>query len=81
MQGQPLSQPPTATAPTAQPQDVVGEVEILYHLGGHPHVVQLFEVFEDRDDIHLVLVGWQAVGCWGVQRLAGRCRWRAPGVG
>ncbi|GAX77057.1 hypothetical protein CEUSTIGMA_g4503.t1 [Chlamydomonas eustigma] len=36
-------------------KDVRNEVEIMYHLGGHPHIVQLQSVYEDSDNIYLLL--------------------------
>lgn len=32
------------------------QVEILYHLGGHSNIVQLYDVFEDDATIHLLMV-------------------------
>jgi calcium-dependent protein kinase len=34
---------------------VAYQVEILYHLAGHPNVVQLYAVHEDEENIHLVM--------------------------
>lgn len=39
-----------------QGADIRTEVEILYHLGGHENVVQLIDVYEDKEDIHLIMV-------------------------
>ncbi|GAX73140.1 hypothetical protein CEUSTIGMA_g593.t1 [Chlamydomonas eustigma] len=36
-------------------KDVRNEVEIMFHLGGHTNIIQLHEVYEDDDAIHLVL--------------------------
>jgi hypothetical protein len=44
------------------------QVEIMYHLGGHKNIVQLYEVYEDAEAIHLILVREQ--GNWG-RRAAG----------
>ncbi|EPS65220.1 hypothetical protein M569_09555, partial [Genlisea aurea] len=35
--------------------DVRREVQIMYHLTGHPNVVELREVFEGRQHVHLVM--------------------------
>ncbi|KAF5837173.1 kinase-like domain-containing protein [Dunaliella salina] len=35
--------------------DVLREVELLYLVGGHPGVVGLREVYEDEEDLHLVM--------------------------
>ena len=37
-------------------KDVRNEVEIMFHLGGHDNIVQLHEVYEDNDAIHLIMV-------------------------
>lgn len=31
------------------------EIEVMYHLRGHPNIVELHEVYEDRNNIHLVM--------------------------
>eukprot|EP00798_Chlamydomonas_sp_ICE-L_P012168 gene12168-15284_t len=36
-------------------KDIKTEVEILYHLGGHPSILKLHEVYEDDQEIHLVM--------------------------
>ncbi|KAG1660128.1 hypothetical protein FOA52_003788 [Chlamydomonas sp. UWO 241] len=36
-------------------KDVRSEVSVLFHLVGHPNVVQLHEVFEDEHALHLVM--------------------------
>ncbi len=36
-------------------QDIRNEVDVLHHLCGHPNVVKLEEVFEDKNDVCLVL--------------------------
>ncbi|KAG1671375.1 hypothetical protein FOA52_011872 [Chlamydomonas sp. UWO 241] len=36
-------------------KDIQTEIQILYTLTGHQNVVQLFEVYEDAESIHLVL--------------------------
>lgn len=36
-------------------QDVRSEVEILHHLQGHPHVVRLENVYEDLDNVCIVM--------------------------
>lgn len=36
-------------------QDVKNEVDVMYHLAGHPNVVCLEHVYEDRDDVCLVM--------------------------
>jgi calcium-dependent protein kinase len=36
-------------------EDVKREVQIMYHLAGHPNVVKLIGVYEDRQHIHLVM--------------------------
>ncbi|KAG1676955.1 hypothetical protein FOA52_014831 [Chlamydomonas sp. UWO 241] len=38
-----------------QGADIRTEVEVLYHLGGHANVVQLHEVYEDNNAIHLIM--------------------------
>ncbi|KAL6748042.1 kinase-like domain-containing protein [Haematococcus lacustris] len=35
--------------------DVLREVEVLYTIGGHPGVVGLREVYEDAEDLHLIM--------------------------
>lgn len=35
--------------------DVLREVEVLYTVGGHPGVVGLREVYEDDEDLHLIM--------------------------
>jgi serine/threonine protein kinase len=35
--------------------DVLREVEVLYTVGGHPGVISLREVYEDEEDLHLIL--------------------------
>jgi calcium-dependent protein kinase len=35
--------------------DVQREVQIMHHLAGHPHVVQLHGTYEDRQHVHLVM--------------------------
>ena len=39
----------------------------MYHLGGHENIVALHEVYEDKDNVHLLLVGreflvWDRLG-------------------
>ena len=44
------------------------QVEIMYHLGGHENIVALHEVYEDKDNVHLLLVGREFIKCgagWG----------------
>ena len=44
------------------------QVEIMYHLGGHENIVALHEVYEDKDNVHLLLVGREFMKCgagWG----------------
>mmetsp|Transcript_24682 Transcript_24682/g.53878 ORF Transcript_24682/g.53878 Transcript_24682/m.53878 type:complete len:930 (+) Transcript_24682:237-3026(+) len=36
-------------------KDIRTEVEILYHLSGHPNIIQLHGVYEDSEDIHLIM--------------------------
>ncbi len=53
--------------------DVLREVEVLYTVGGHPGVVGLREVYEDEEDLHLIMELCQG-GDW-FERLInfGRC--------
>jgi len=37
-------------------RDIKSEVEIMFLLGGHDNVIQLHEVYEDEEAIHLVMV-------------------------
>lgn len=39
----------------ADVDDLRREVHVLRMLQGHPHVVQLYEVFEDAEDVHLIM--------------------------
>lgn len=36
-------------------EDVRREVQIMHHLTGHPHIVELKEVFEDRHYVNLIM--------------------------
>lgn len=36
-------------------EDVKREIQIMYHLSGHPNVVKLRKAFEDKANIHLVM--------------------------
>ena len=46
-----------AEAPSTHSKDIRTEVELLYHLAGHPNIVQLVDVYEDDEMIHLLQVG------------------------
>ena len=37
-------------------EDVRREVQIMHHLKGCPHVVTLYGAFEDKHDVHLIMV-------------------------
>ncbi|KAK4435424.1 Calcium-dependent protein kinase [Sesamum alatum] len=44
-----------ATRKLVTPDDVRREVQIMHHLAGHRNIVELKEVFEDRNYVHLVM--------------------------
>ncbi|KAL0393617.1 UNVERIFIED_CONTAM: Calcium-dependent protein kinase [Sesamum latifolium] len=44
-----------ATRKMVNPDDVRREVQIMHHLAGHRNIVELKEVFEDRNYVHLVM--------------------------
>ncbi|KAK4389224.1 Calcium-dependent protein kinase [Sesamum angolense] len=44
-----------ATRKLVNPDDVRREVQIIHHLAGHRNIVELKEVFEDRNYVHLVM--------------------------
>lgn len=36
-------------------EDVKREIQVMHHLAGHPNIVQLVGVYEDRHNIHLIM--------------------------
>lgn len=52
------------------------QVEIMYHLGGNSNIIQLYDVYEDADTIHLILVSEPRDGArWRAELLLRQVYW------